>query len=140
MSGSTDCFGTALVPIADESGAPVEAESGVATAVESARAPETELGGAVETESRETADESRAVGAPPGGGSACAVSAGAATAAVEAGAGAPFKTAHAAATTNARTKLGSGPRRCIEGILDDERPEGDAKITAAAGNPRIDPG
>src|SRR5882672_1296774 len=129
VSGSTDCFGATLVLVADESGG--------TAAVESARAPETESGGAVEIESGETADESGVAGAPPGGGSACAA---AALAPVEAGAGAPINTAHAATTTNARRKLGSGPRRCIEVILDDERPEGDAKISAAAGSLRTDPG
>src|SRR5216117_3082355 len=92
VSGNTDCFGTTLVPAADESG-PADVESGRAPEIESAGA---ESGRAVAAESGEAAVESGPTGCSPG--------AGAALTPVEARACVPLDTPHAAATTNAKRK------------------------------------
>ena len=138
-------FGLIVAPVEDESAGAAEVESGGAVVVESGGAVETESGGAaVESdfaagklssglgESSPETPLSGAAGCSPGGGSAWATNAGAVVQFVEATAGLPAVTANAAAPTNTRRswRIRHAARRRIQAILDDARPDGDAKIRA----------
>ena len=146
VSGRTDDpFGLNVVPAPDESAGTVEVESDWIVETESDRAA-VEPGLAAVESGRAAVESVRAAAESGLAGVELALTAVesvlAAAPLVEARAASPLRAPHATATTNTRRSWRSrhAAHRRIGLILDDARPDGDAKISAGRGSLRSDPG